>query len=211
MSRLFLTELDRTWPHATEPRIRLKIIGSTALMLQANYMRGTKDSDVLETEELTVEVKQELLRLAGRKSELYRKHKLYIEFVGGGLPFLPPSPVWCDPPGLGNLEHFQILTLDIVDVVVSKFARFSANDVSDIEAMVSRDLVPHDKLIDRFRSAMIGFEMDARADRLPRFIERLHEVESDIFGIEPTNIEIPAGFPRNDPKPGSSLATPAIF
>jgi hypothetical protein len=193
MSRLFLTELDRTWPHATEPRSPLKIIGSTALMLQANYMRGTKDNDVLETAELTLEVKQELLRLAGRESELFLRHKLYIEFVGGGLPFLPPSPVWCDPPGLGTLEHFQILTLDIVDVVVSKLARFSAIDVSDIEAMVSRDLVPHDKLIERFRAAMNGFEMDARADRLPRFIERLHEVERDIFGIECTNIEIPAG------------------
>jgi len=44
----FLRELDAAWHHPG-PKIPLRIIGSTALMLQTSYQRGTKDSEVLET------------------------------------------------------------------------------------------------------------------------------------------------------------------
>ena len=44
----FLKDIDAAWPSA-HAKIRLRIIGSTALMLQTSYERGTKDSDVLET------------------------------------------------------------------------------------------------------------------------------------------------------------------
>lgn len=42
-----LTEIDARWkPVGAEP-ITLQVIGSAALMLQADYERGTKDGDVL--------------------------------------------------------------------------------------------------------------------------------------------------------------------
>lgn len=42
----FLEEIDRRWVAAAEVgKIRLRIIGSSALMLQTGYERGTKDSD----------------------------------------------------------------------------------------------------------------------------------------------------------------------
>ena len=51
----FFRELDGLWTSLPEERIRLPIIGSAALMLQVDYARGTKDSDILETAALTVD------------------------------------------------------------------------------------------------------------------------------------------------------------
>lgn len=45
----FLSELARGWRGPERPTLR--ILGSTALFLRTNYLRGTKDSDVLETAE----------------------------------------------------------------------------------------------------------------------------------------------------------------
>lgn len=65
--RDFFVELDRLWPRPAVPErmVRLSLIGSCALMLQASYERGTKDSDVLETTGLTGEVRQQLNAVAG--------------------------------------------------------------------------------------------------------------------------------------------------
>lgn len=81
------------------------------------------------------------------------------------MPFLPRRPKWRDLAELDQFEHFHLQALDIVDVVVSKLARFNANDVQDIDAMIAQGLVPHSALIERFRAAVESYEMDARADR----------------------------------------------
>jgi hypothetical protein len=53
-----LEEIDRLWPTTpSEGKIRLRIIGSAALMLRTSYERGTKDSDVLETASVTPPIK----------------------------------------------------------------------------------------------------------------------------------------------------------
>jgi hypothetical protein len=189
----FLSELDDRWPEDGREKIVLKLIGSAALMLQTNYVRVTKDADVLQVEPLTPELCGRLEKLAGRGSDLDRRHNMYLEFVSPGLPFLPRGPKWRDLAGIDQFEHFHLQALDIVDVVVSKLARFSANDVQDIDAMIAQGLVPHSALIERFRAAVESYEMDARADRLTRYIARLHQIERDQFGLPPTNIEIPAG------------------
>jgi hypothetical protein len=90
----FLLDIDRGWNLDSAARIPLQILGSSALMLQADYQRGTKDSDVLETAQLTSDTKTRLLELAGKGSSLHQRHKLYIEFVPNGLPFLPQIPDW---------------------------------------------------------------------------------------------------------------------
>jgi hypothetical protein len=45
----FFREPDAAWGIPAPAKIRLRIIGSSALMLQTDYARGTKDTDVLET------------------------------------------------------------------------------------------------------------------------------------------------------------------
>ena len=130
----FFRELDAAWRWPAVDRIPLEVLGSAALMLQADYERGTRDGDVLETEELTEEIQERLGKLAGQGSVLHTRHRVYIDIVKAGIPFLPQVPNWQLVEGLSApLEHFEIHVLDVIDVVVSKLKRFNANDLSDID------------------------------------------------------------------------------
>lgn len=188
----FFRELDAAWGARSEERVRLRIIGSAALMLQTDYVRGTKDSDVLETADLTSEIKGKLLTLGGKGSRLFERHRMYLEIVAPGIPFLPQGALWHPLDGLnGALQSFEIAALDVVDVVVSKLKRAHAADMDDVAEMVDRGLVPHARLIERFRSAVDVFTHDARASDLPRYIAALHRVERDFFAASPTEIDLP--------------------
>jgi len=191
--RDFLRDLDRAWTPAASPKVPLRIIGSTALMLQASYERGTKDSDVLETVDLGADIRARLEAIAGQGSKLHVRHKLYVDIVSGGLPFLAQSPRWVDVPDLNaGLTNLHVQVLHIVDVVVSKLKRFHAYDLQDIDAMVERGLVDHGVLIERFRDAVDGYLLDARAEDLPKYVANLHQVERDLFGVAETAIELPS-------------------
>lgn len=177
----FFAEIDRRWPRDPAGRVRLPIIGCGALMLQANYERGTKDSDVFETVDLTEAVKQHLVAIAGPGTDVHKRWKLYVDIVANGVPFLPHAPLWHPVPGLNQaLVRLEIAVLDVVDVVVSKLKRFNANDQADIDAMVELDLVPHERLIDRFRAAVDEFLGDSREDQLPACVANLGVAESEI-------------------------------
>lgn len=192
----FFVEIDRLWTQVDVrggPKPRLSIIGCGALMLQTSYERGTKDSDVFETVELTDEVKQRLIALAGAGTELHRRRRLYIDIVHNGIPFLPHAPSWHPVPEInGALDHLELRVLDVVDVVVSKLKRFNSNDQGDIDAMIQRDLVAHERLIDRFRAAVDEFLGDARAEDLPAYVANLHRVERDMLVVPETEIELPS-------------------
>jgi hypothetical protein len=188
----FFRDLDRAWKPEGRGRIRLPIIGAGALLLQTNYERLTKDSDVLETTDMDEGVRRQFEALAGKDSRLHHRHRLYLDVVRLGLPLLPQRPRWIPIPDLtASLAYFRIEVLDVVDVVVSKLKRFHANDRSDIEAMVDRELVSHASLVDRFKSAVDAFSLDARASDLPKYVANLHLVERDFFDTAETEIELP--------------------
>lgn len=190
--REFIKDLDQAWPPSGSARIRLRIIGSTALMLQAGYERGTKDSDVLETEDLDAETCTRLKAIAGPGSGLHTRHRLYIDIVSSALPFLAQSPRWLDATDLNiDLKHLHVEVLDVVDVVVSKLKRFLPSDVRDIEAMVEKGLVDHRLLIARFRAAVDCYLLDARAQDLPSYVANLHQIERDVFDLRETTIDLP--------------------
>lgn len=189
----FLREVDARWTWPTPSPTPLRIIGSTALMLQTSYVRGTKDSDVLETIELSVETQQRLLAIAGAGTELFARRRLYIEIVRNGIPFLPWRPKWHLLDGLNrSLRHFELGVLHVVDVVVSKLKRLNDNDLTDIAAMADLGLVQHEALIERFRSAVDSFSGDARASELPRYVANLHRIERDVLGVAESEIELPS-------------------
>jgi hypothetical protein len=188
----FLAEIDALWVSEARKPISLRIIGSAALMLQSTYDRGTKDSDVLETEQLTKAIKERLLALAGQGSELHTRHKMYLEIVAGGLPFLPQRPRFHRLKSLDKrLEHFELEVLDIVDVVVSKLKPFRPQDLEDIRAMIELGKVEHRRLVERFRSAVDAFSMDARVGELPKYLRNLHRIERDLFLVGESEIELP--------------------
>lgn len=187
----FFQEVDRAWRWPSAHKQRLRLLGSAALMLQTNYERGTKDSDVLQTVDLSSETRARLVAVAGRDSALYTRHRCYLDIVANGLPLLPQIPRWHALPTLTeSLQHFDIEVLDVVDVVVTKLKRFNANDVSDIAAMIERNLVSHGALVGRFQNA-IDFAMDARADDIPQYVCNLQRLERDEFGVAETVFDLP--------------------
>jgi hypothetical protein len=190
----FLKDIDRSRSLSRPSKLRLRIIGSTALMLQADYERGTADSDVLETDAVTPEVKDRLLGIAGKGTALHTRHRLYVDVVARGIPFLPNVPRCHLLTELNeSLKHLEFEVLDVVDVVVSKLKRFNANDVSgDIRAMVDLGLIEHQTLLARFRSAVDVFSGDARAEDFPRYVKNLHRVERDHLLVAETEIDLPS-------------------
>lgn len=189
----FLQALDEEWQPPAAVRIRLHVLGSTALMLQTSYQRGTTDSDILETHDLGAETKQRLLQLAGKGSTLSRRHRLHLEIVDSGLPLLPQRCLWLPQAALNaTMSSFEIVALAPVDVVVSKLRRFNANDRDDIEAMVEQGHVEHSQLVQRFVAAVDIAADGAYAEDLPECVANLHQVERDFFGVEETDIELPS-------------------
>jgi len=189
--RDFFIELDRRWKQTQAERIPLRVIGSTALMLHTRYERRTKDSDVIETDFLTEPVRVALLDIAGQTTELHRRYGMYLDIVARAIPFLPHPPAYRLVESLENLKNFSVDALDATDVVVSKLKRFNANDAGDVEAMVNMGVVEHARLIERFKSAVDGYELDARVEELPKFIANFHVVERDWFQVPETRIDLP--------------------
>lgn len=188
----FLLEIDHRWKPEVPHTIPLKIIGSAALLLQVDYDRGTKDSDVLETSDITPSIKEKLLALAGKGSLLSKSYRVYLDVVASGIPFLPHDANYHKIGNINRrLKHFEIEALDVTDVIVTKLKRFNANDVSDVSAMVAGGWIKHAALVDRFRRAIDGFSMDARAGDLPHYVKNLHTVERDYFRVPPSEIELP--------------------
>jgi len=192
MFDLFFQEIDRDWRGSRATKIELRLLGSAALMLQTDYQRGTKDGDIYQTASITEDVRDHLLALAGKDTPLHERHRIYLDIVTSGLPFLPHQPRWLPRATLNaTLTTFEVEVLDVVDVVVSKLKRFHANDRSDVKAMVDRELVPHEQLVLRFRDAVDVFSGDARAEDLPRYVANLHRVERDMLLVPETEIELP--------------------
>lgn len=185
-----LRAVDARWDRPALDRIRLRVIGSCALMLQTRYARGTKDSDVLEAADLPPEAKARLLELAGKGTTLHGRHGIYLEFVSSSLAFLPQDALYHSHVELNAaLEHFEIAVLDVVDVVVAKLARFHGDDRSDIDAMIDAGLVPHDRLVARFRAAVDFFSGAEGEQDFPRYLSNLHVVERDLLGVAETEVE----------------------
>ena len=86
----FLRDVDKRWDApAAEGRIERRLIGSTALFLQTSYARRTKDGDILETDVIRGPVAARLKELAGLDSDLYVRHRMYLDVVGASTPLLP--------------------------------------------------------------------------------------------------------------------------
>lgn len=186
----YFRDLDAEWKSPHPGKINLHVIGSGALFLKTDYDRGTKDSDVLETKEISPEISKQLKALAGRGSPLYKRYGIYLEVVRPAIPFLPQEPLFHDVPELNDLKNFSLHALDLVDVVVSKLKPFRPQDLVDIEFLVVQKLIPHERLVERFRLVIDYHSMDARADEFPKFVQNLNQVERMLF-VPESKIELP--------------------
>jgi len=188
----FVREIDARWSPRPAKKIVLRVIGSTALMLQASYVRGTKDSDIFRTGEIDDALAKRLLTLAGEGTDLHLRHRIYLQLVPSAILFQRQTVRWHPAHELNaSLHNFRIELMSITDVAVSKLKRLHSDDVTDIEAMIERGLLAHADLVGCFREA-VDFTMDAKAADLPKYRANLHRVERDLFGVDTaTEIELP--------------------
>jgi hypothetical protein len=94
-----LEDVDLLWQPTRGGTVELHVIGASALLLQSDYDRATKDSDVLETAAIDPRTKAQLLSLAGVGTTLARRHRLYVATVAQGLPFGLVDETEFDLPG----------------------------------------------------------------------------------------------------------------
>lgn len=161
------------------------------MLAEPRYQRGTKDGDVFETRDVTPEVKTRLEEVAGLDSEIHRRRRLYVDIVRNGIVFLPHAPNWSLLRDINSsLKHFELYALDVLDIVVSKLKPFRPRDQDDIQAMVDFGRVPHERLVERFRSA-IDESGEERRPLLESWVANLNRVERDMMGVPESAIELP--------------------
>ncbi len=61
--------------------------------------------------------------------------------------------------------------------------------------MIDRGLAPHERLVERFVSAVDAFVGDARAEELPKYVQNLQWVETDMLLVDPTAVALPSWLP----------------
>ncbi len=188
-----LIDLDKSWDGPGGARIRLRILGSMALMLQTDYVRGTKDGDILEADPVSGSIKQRLLDLGGPGTDLARRHAVYIDVVSSGILLLPARPEYVPLPDISSkLTHFEVEALSVLDVVISKLKPFRSTDIVDIDAMISRRLFTHEEFLLRFQSAVDRFADSALGQgRLRTIVDHFNQVERDSFGVDESEIALP--------------------
>lgn len=60
--------------------------------------------------------------------------------------------------------------------------------------MVEQGVVSHERIVERFQSAVIHHGFYGRSDKLRPAIRNLHRVERDVFQVDESQIEIPDSF-----------------
>lgn len=192
----FLQDLDRLYAHqkpAGATKVGLRILGSVALMIQTDYVRGTKDGDVLESVLINQTLKQALLGLGGKGTALANRNGIYLDFVASGILFLPHASVFYPLLELSAaLSCFNIEVMDITDACVTKLKRFNGNDQADLAAMVRLGKLDHAPFLGRFLSAIDHCRGQAFSDDYPKIVERFHQVERDVFLMPETHIDLRA-------------------
>jgi hypothetical protein len=150
----------------------------------------TNDSDVIETAQFTAPIKAKLEGLAGKNSALFNRYRLYLDIVNSAIPFILPRAAYRPVPGMDGLKNFSVQVLDVLDVAVSKLARFKASDVADIRAVVERGLISHGAFVGRFKEVLVAHCMDARREDFPKYLRNFNTIERDFFHVKETAIDL---------------------
>ncbi len=129
MIERFITEIDARWPPEEAEKVVLRVIGSTALMRQAKYVRGTKDSDVFRTSAIDDALAERLMTLAGEGTDLHRRHRIYLQLVPSGIIFQRQLVRWHPAELLnGKLRNFRIEVIDFtMDAKAADLPKYRAN------------------------------------------------------------------------------------
>lgn len=174
------------------------IIGFVALNLAGLPDRGTKDVDTLRTGILDhpqeSDIQTYLKDEFGRHSPGALRHGMFLDLVGGSIPWLPPHPKFIF---VQKLKCIAIHRLNPLDVCISKvFSNFSgkndrASDRSDILDTLDNRIIDFQQFIARLGKAMSRYEIHPEAlDSFPRILKFVEELQLD-YGPASFNYQLP--------------------
>jgi hypothetical protein len=143
----FLAGVDQNLPHAVE----IHCLGGFVLTGVYGIARATADLDYVAV--IPEQLGEELERIAGRGSDLAKKHRVYLQAVGGivDLPDEYESRLTTLPLGLGKLT---LRSLEPYDLILSKLTRNSPKDMQDVRALAQKLNLEFDILMKRFQTEM---------------------------------------------------------
>lgn len=142
----FLADIDQS---LSEP-VELHCVGGFVLTTVYGIPRTTADLDYIDV--VPLQAMEELERVAGRDSDLAKKHKVFLQFVG--LSDYPEDyKSRLIPLSLG-LKKLTLLTFEPYDLLLSKLTRNSPKDMEDVRALVKTLGLKFSALLKRFNAEM---------------------------------------------------------
>lgn len=143
----FLSDLDNG---PTKP-VELHCSGGFALTVAYGAPRPTDDLDYVAA--VPASASEEVERLAGRGSELARKHKVCVQFTGG-ITDLPENYAERLSTLQLGLRNLVLKVLEPYDLVLSKLTRNSPKDRADVKYLASRLKLDFGTAYERFAREM---------------------------------------------------------
>lgn len=111
----------------------LHCLGGFAIASKFGLPRATGDVDFVEVDGATA---TDLLAIAGRGTELAKKHKLYLDFVTVGT-YPEDYGQRLEELALDDLERFRIKVFERHDIVLAKLSRAADHDREDVKYLAS--------------------------------------------------------------------------
>lgn len=135
--------LDKPWPDflkdidaSLSQTVSLTCVGGFVLAAMYGIPRVTVDLDYIEV--IPLEAMREIEAIAGGGSTLAKKHRLYIQAVGGVVDLPEDYASRVNELDL-NLPKLRLFVLDPYDLLLSKLTRNSPKDREDVKYLIQKE------------------------------------------------------------------------
>jgi hypothetical protein len=159
----------------------LHCLGGFAIASKFGLPRATADVDFVEVGGAEA---IDLLKIAGRGTELAKKHKLYLDFVTIGA-YPEDYEQRLEELSIDGLERLRIKVFEKHDIVLAKLGRAADHDREDVKYLASRVGLDVTVLRDRFENEVKFQCTNETKDRntLDFWIEMIEEIQSAKSGL----------------------------
>ena len=155
----FLEELDA---ELVQP-VSLECVGGFVIKMLYDLPRPTSDIDVIE-----VAPKDEVGRLmdiAAEGTVLYKKHKLYLNLMGGIVTLPDEYKSRLQVMFKGRFRNLEFFALDPYDIALSKIGRNIERDRQDVSYLAEKVSFDLDVLKDRYAKELRPYIVEPIAQR----------------------------------------------
>jgi hypothetical protein len=159
----FLDELDNKLDGKLVEPISLECVGGFVITLLYGLARPTSDIDVIEV--APSDQARTLVDIAAEGSAMYKKHKLYIDLMGGIVTLPEDYKSRLQPMFHGRFRNLRFFALDSYDIALSKIGRNIERDREDISYLAEKAPVDLDTLKKRYFKELRPYVVEPIAQR----------------------------------------------